>query len=929
MSGRFGHSDKAWLRLDCGGGMAGNRPTGPEDFGAELTMLLELAGLTPDEVGRQMRRSGQAVGRSSLYDWRNGRHLPADAGALLAVVRVCRAAAGRRGTVLKAEYGDDEYWKGLLAQAKQTRDSRVASQGPADTGAFRAVAATHGLPTDIASFTGRSTDLERVMQALPDRVKQGRILRIDAINGMAGIGKTTFAIHAAHQLTSRYPDGQIFVPLHGHTPGQQPVRPADALATLLLTTGLTAQQIPPGLDARQELWRERVAGKKILLVLDDATGSDQVRPLLPGTTDALVLVTSRRRLTALAEAVPITLETLTADEAAHLFTRLSYRPGLETTDEGIVRITALCGYLPLAISLMAGQLKYHETWTTGDLATDLASASNRLAYIRAENISVRAAFELSYSDLDADLQQLFRRLGLHPGSDIDAYATAALDDTDPDTARGRLDDLYCHHMIVEPTRGRYRFHDLIREYARALSGGDEAAQCGAAMVRLLDYYLCAASMAARKIDPRFTIEIPPQWPLGRLPDLSTREQALAWMGTERLNLHAAIAYAAREGRCGAAADLTAAMQEFLILQGHWEQATDLTLLALAGVRHAGDRKREADALFNLGIMEYLAGNSLNTNRLNSEALLLYRDLNDRRGETRTRAYLVGLRADHTVRSYGAVADDERQILEIYNELGDKIGQADTLLTLGITCGTLGDYTAAVAHEQRAIQLYHEEGELTGEAKALNNLGWVHIMTGDYPAALARLEQALQYYQQIGSRKGEASVLIDVGTVRRLTGNHQAALIAHQRSLQLCRELGDRRGEAIALRNLGGTLRACGNYQTARESIEQALRMHHDRHDHIDKLEKARTLNDLGGLLLVSGATAEAITCHEQALLTARDLAVPYEEAQALEGIGRCHLHNRQPETAEQEFRQALKIYQRIGSPDTYRVKADLSTLHSA
>ena len=241
----------------------------------------------------------------------------------------------------------------LIGPARARFEAVARARDPGGAGPGAAGAVTRTLPRDVASFTGRQRELEQLAEAAAGA---GGVVGIHAIGGMAGVGKTAFAVHAAHELADRFPGGQIFLPLHGHTPGQQPVGPADALASLLLTVGVPAAQIPPGLEARVALWRDRLAGRQLLLVLDDAVGTEQVRPLLPGAGGSLVLVTSRRRLSALEDARTISLDTLPPGEAAGLLVRLAVRPGLSSADPGVREIARLCGYLPLAIGMLARQL---------------------------------------------------------------------------------------------------------------------------------------------------------------------------------------------------------------------------------------------------------------------------------------------------------------------------------------------------------------------------------------------------------------------------------------------------------------------------------------------------------------------------------------------------------------------------------------------
>ena len=349
---------------------------------------------------------------------------------------------------------------------------------------------------------------------------------------------------------------------------------------------------------------------------------------------SVVLITSRRHLTALEDAAAISLDTLAPGEAAALLARLAGRPGLGAGDGAAAELTRLCGYLPLAIGMLARQLHHHPAWTAAGLAAELAAAAGRLELMRAENLSVAAAFDLSYQDLTAGQQRLFRRLGVHPGTDIDAYAAAALDGTDLATARRHLDGLYDHYLLTEPARGRYRLHDLLGEHARALAFAGDPADADAAAGRLLDYYLHTAAAAGQHIATRTTAvgRAPPGEPPAVAPRLSTAGQASAWLDAERANLHAAAGYAAASGRPGHAIAIPAAISGFLFARGHWDQSAALHQAALATARQAGDRAGQAGALNELGILQRATGDYPAAAASCQQALELYRGLGDRLGQ---------------------------------------------------------------------------------------------------------------------------------------------------------------------------------------------------------------------------------------------------------------------------------------------------------
>ena len=758
-----------------------------------------------------------------------------------------------------------------------------AAPGGAGTGGAWAAGALRTLPRDIASFTGRQQELQELVETAADL---GGVVGIHAIGGMAGIGKTAFAVHAAHRLADRFPAGQIFLPLHGHTPGQQPVDPGDALASLLLTAGVAAAQIPPELEARMALWRDRLADQQLLLVLDDATSSDQVRPLLPGADSCLVLITSRRHLSALDDARAISLDTLPPDQAAALLVRLAARAGLSPTDPAVGELARLCGCLPLAIGMVARQLHHHPAWSLGRRAVELAAAVDRLELMATENLSVAAAFHMSYTDLTGEQQRLFRRLGLHPGADIDGYAAAALDGTDLAAARRGLEALYDQYLLTEPAQGRYRMHDLIREHARALAGRlDPDRDRDDATTRLLEYYQHTAARAepliARQARPA---PAPADGAIpAAVPALADPEQALAWARAERASLLACLDHAAGTGQHARVIALTAGLAGLLRRDGPWADAVTRHTSAVQAARQLGDRLGQANALYEVGAVRQMTGDA------------------------------------------SAAAQDLEQALDIYRDLGDRLGQANALAALGTVRWLTADFRAAAQVLEQALGIYDELGDRLGQAGALRFLGGnVRRLTGDYPAAAQAIEQALAIYRSLGDRLGQADALRCLGAIGRMTGDYPAAAQAQEQALGIYRDLGDRRGLANALGELGVVRRLTGDYPAAAQAIEQELSIYRDLGD---RSAEAEALNETGTLHRVSGELAQAEEYHRQALELARAIVDPWDEAHALAGLGRCALAAGHAAQAEILLRQALEIFLRIGAAaEAPELRAELDAL---
>lgn len=815
-------------------------------------------------------------------------------------------------------------------------------------------AATRTLPRDVRSFTGREPELLQLMNAADDIVSSDGAVAIVAIGGMAGVGKTALAVHAAHRLAERFPDGQIFLTLNGHTPGQPPVDPADALESLLLLTDV--RKIPKGLEPRAGLWRKHLAGKRVLLVLDDAASTDQVRPLLPGAPGSLVFVTSRLRLKALQDTVVLGLDILSPAQARDMLIGLAGRADLDPDDAAIDDITRLCGYLPLAIGLTAAQLRHDVLLTPAMLAARLTAAQHRPELMRAEDLSVSAAFDMSYRNLDPARRLLFRRLALQPGGDSDVYAAAALGDSSTATAQRGLDVLYDHHLITQPEAGRYSFHDLIREHARSLGSADPAVERDDALTRLLDYYLSTARAADRHLARRTVTGVPAAItiPPVHAPEIRSRDEALAWMDAQSVNLRAAVTFAATHGRTAHAIAIPSAMTSYLLTRNRWTEGITLHLSALSVADETGDRAASASALTDLGRLRLMTGDQAGVRNLNqaaaiqrelgnrvgeanalaslagfqhsagefksairslNRALRLYRDSGDLTGVAQAR-YDLGVMQYNTGR-YPAAATSFRAALTMFRHYPDRLGQADAISYLAAIDRETGRYTSAAANMTTALGIYRDIADRHEEAGALMFLGGMQYPVGNYRDALRNLTAALETFRDLGEPFGEAAALNELGIVYRETGDLAAATDRLNRALGLFHNVNSRIGEAEVLGNLGRVRCQAGDYPAAAADLERALGLHQELSN---PNGEASTLSSLGELMLASGA-GPARPYFEQALDIAIRMSLLPEEARAREGIGNYHLAAQDPPAAVASLCQALDIYQKIGSPAAERVAA--------
>jgi DNA-binding SARP family transcriptional activator len=812
------------------------------------------------------------------------------------------------------------------------------------------------LPATAAHFTGRADELEALSRLLDQAsADQPGTVMISAIDGMPGVGKTALAVQAGHLLAHRFGDRQLFVDLHGHTPGREPADPAHVLATLLASDGVDPRYLPASLDERAAMWRDRLAGQRSLLILDNAADSAQVAPLLPGTAGCLVLVTSRRFLGDLPVALEVPLDVLPRDDAIAMFTNLA--PRAADTPDQVAELAELCGRLPLAIMLLARLFTRHRSWTMVDL---IGQTRTRLLAVTAENRTVAAAFEASYQDLDPGHQRFFRQLGLHPGPEIDAYAAVALTGLPLAEATLQLDALYGDRLLEESSPGRYQLHDLIRQYARSLAAADPIDERERAIGGLLDYYqhtaLAADAYLARHTRPA-TVRVPVP---AAAPDLPDRAGARAWMAAEHASLTACIEYAVTRSDRARVTGLIAAIAAPLRSDGPRPWAVTLHAAAAQAARHLGDQRGQAHALLNLGDLRYLTGDNVAAADALTRARDIYRRIGDQLGEANA-LHILGIAQQQLPGGLSAAIELTRQALDIYRDIGDRLGEANALSSLGIMRRLAGDYSGATGPLEGSLKIFREIGGVQGEATALRGLAAVWQVTGKYPDAVRLMEQALEISREVKDRFGEAYALFGLGSIRQLTGDYAAATLALEQAMHLHRSLGSRRGEAYACGWLGNSRRALGDFPGATRSLEASLDICRDIGDRLGEayallglgrlrravedlpgatgllqwaLDIFRDLGDLSGeteVLIDIGAvhlartdSLRALACYQRALELARAAGARLEEANALEGLGRCAEQTRDAIATDTALRQALELYHCLGTADAARLDAELA-----
>jgi DNA-binding SARP family transcriptional activator len=686
---------------------------------------------------------------------------------------------------------------GSISAATVTASSGLASSAPAPPEArvARPVPVPAQLPADVPDFTGRDDQVRHLVDLLSSAGAddESGAVRIALVAGAGGLGKTSLAVHAAHRARGSFSDGQLYVDLLGATP--HPLPAADVLARFLRDLGVDGREIPVDEDERAARYRTVLAGRRMLIVLDNARDAAQVRSLLPGSASCAVLVTTRSRMADLASTRLVDLNVLDDDEALTLFTRVVGDERAAAEPEATAELLLACAGLPLAIRICAARLATRSGWTIQAMANRLRDTRRRLDELRVGDLAVRASFQVSFTTLPAsahpggtDPADAFRMLGLWHGPSISSAAAAALFGTTEDLASDALEILVDARLLESTSPDRYKFHDLLRVYSseRAVADLPEQAR-NAAIARLLEWYMRTADAASTAVVPgRYDIPLVPAGAVSPL-SFSTAEEALAWYDGERVNLVAATRQAAGSGLHEIAWRLPAPLFQLFSSRGNWTDGIATNRIALDSARQVGDRQGEAWILNNLGDALGFTRHDEGIDCL-ERSLAIRREIGDRMGEAQAANNLAD--AYHWLGRTDEALELYRLALELNRKVGRRHGEGIALVNLGWTLLDLARAEEAIDHLLQARQAFAEIGYADGVGYALHHLGRGYLLLGQDADALECLRQALASHQATGNRRRQAATLRSLADAQNRAGLTAAARESWTQAAAIFEALGD-------------------------------------------------------------------------------------------------------------------------------------------
>jgi tetratricopeptide (TPR) repeat protein/transcriptional regulator with XRE-family HTH domain len=758
------------------------------------------AGLTQEDLAE---RSGVSV--RTIADMERGRTRRPYPSSVRALIRAL-GLPDATGTKLVARYrapGDEP----ALPAAPTAAETAEVPAEPA---------VPRQLPTAVPYFAGRTSELRLLDAMLSDAGRGSTGVVISAIGGTAGVGKTALALNWAHRVAPNFPDGQLYANLRGFDPAGSPPEPADVLRGFLDALQVHPERFPATTEGLAALYRSLLADRTMLVLLDNAADVAQVRPLLPASPRCLVIVTSRRELSALAAAEGarlLSLDVLPEREAIEL---LAARLGTDRADaepDAITQLATLCARLPLALSVIVARAAAAPNLPLAALVTELTELQGRLDALDAGDpaANVRTVFSLSYRHLPEAAARMFRLLGLHPGPDISAPGAASLAGVPVAEARAALRDLTRASLIIESAPGRYGFHDLLRAYAAEQAALREGRGRREAIHRMLDHYLHTARRAHVVLYPgRQRVDLGRPRALVTPEGFAAKPFALAWLRAEYQVLLKIIDQAAREGFDDYAWRLPVVLWTFFDVCGHWHDGTRMHRTALEAARRCGDQFGQAHALRGLGTFEVMLGDYAQAHCCLAEAQELFRRLGDTHGLART-DLIMG------------------QAFEFQGRHAEALAVVKEALRLSET-----------AQDDPYMQLVR--------ASALNGSAWYNAHLGELGQARAHCTQAIELCQSIGYSPGEAGTWDTLGFVWQRLGDHAEATACFLRAVALEREMGSRFNLAMALAHLGDTHVSTGDLRAARQVWAEALTILADLH-HPEAFEVRAKLESLNPVAL--------------------------------------------------------------------------------
>jgi len=645
------------------------------------------------------------------------------------------------------------------------------------------------LPASPPGFVGRAEELRR-LEELASAADQSCIA---VISGMAGVGKTTLAVLFGHRVLDRFHNGQLYVNLRGYDPRHAALQPTEVIRRFLEALGIPPERTPTEPDEQAALYRSLVAGRRMLIVLDNARNAEQVRPLLPGTPGSLVLVTSRDLLIGLVAtegAHPIALDLPSVAEARQLLLRRLGDARITPDREAVDQVIACCGRLPLALVIAAAHAVTHPARSLRTLAAELSATGAGIAVLAGDDAAtdVTAVFSSSYRALDPSAKRLFRLLGLHPGSDAGTASAASILGVTLAETRALLVALTHRHLIREVAPTRYAQHDLLRSYARSLASTDDPAECRGATHRLLDHYLRTAHLADQFLDPyRDPIELDLPQPGVTLDDVTGYEQAFAWFDKEHRSLSLAVRLAAEEGFNRHAWQLARSLTAYFDMRGHWLDWEDTHRIALDCAHVAQDPTGQACLNTDLALAKSRLGR------------------------------------------YGEAEPLLNMAIELCRQLGDRVGEGASRLMVGWIRERQGSNVQALEQLNLALAAYQAVDHCAGQVRANTAIGWVHARLGQYRQSLTYCERALEQQQQLDDPRYEAEAWAGVGNAHRHLREYGEAIGCFQRAAQLFQAIGDRYFAAGTLVRIGDTHDACADRAAARSAWHEALTIFEELH----------------------------------------------------------------------------------------------------